>query len=169
VPRFVAVVTRAALLVDGCSASRGSSDSTEPAHTPTPSRADNESAKQHYLDRVNALCDRLLPRVVRVTHGGSLDVPAQQYLRDWPAHHRVLAAFDISLAAVPVPAAAASASGAMKDYVHFADTLDATRLAAARKGERAWRREVAAEADVESDPAIAARNAAGFAGSCNAR
>jgi hypothetical protein len=159
----------AALLVAGCSTSTTSSDSTETAHTATQSPADTASAKQRYLDRVNALCDTLLPKVIRVTHGGSIDVPARQYLRDWPAHRRVLAAFDASLASVPVPAAAAPAARAMRHYVSFADTLDSTRLEAAQRGQRAWRREVAAEADVESAPSIAARNAAGFADSCDAR
>jgi len=168
-PRVLVVVTMAALAVAGCSTSTASSDSTEAAHTATPSHADTTSAKQRYLDRVNALCDALLPKVIRVTHGGSLDVPAQQYLRDWPAHRRVLAAFDASLAVVPVPAPAAPAARAMRQYVEFADTLDSARLKAAQRGEQAWRREVAAEADVESDPAITVRNAAGFADSCDAR
>ena len=57
----------------------------------------------------------------------------------------------------------------MRRYVDLADTLDATRLEAAQRGELAWRREVAAEADVASDPSITARNAAGFADSCDAR
>jgi hypothetical protein len=81
----------------------------------------------------------------------------------------VLEAFDKSLAAVPVPSAAAPAAAAMRHYLTFADRLDAARLKAARQGEPAWRREVAAEADVENGLSIAARNAAGFAGSCDAR
>jgi hypothetical protein len=51
----------------------------------------------------------------------------------------------------------------MRHCVEFADTLHSTRLEAAQRGERAWQREVAAEAEVESAPSIAARNAAGFA------
>ena len=168
-PSVVAVVTMAALAVAGCSATTASSDSTEAARTATPSHPDTASAKQRYLNRVNALCDTLLPKVIRVTHGGSIDVPARQYLRDWPAHRRVLDEFDASLADVPVPDAAAPAARAMRQYVEFADTLDSTRLKAAQQGERAWRREVAAEVDVESDPSITARNAAGFADSCDAR
>jgi hypothetical protein len=168
-PRVAAVVTMAALLVAGCSGSTASSHANGEAHTATPSAAETASAKQRYLDRVNALCDALLPQVIRVTHGGSIDVPARQYLRDWPAHRRVLAAFDASVADVPVPPAAAPAARAMRHYVEFADTLDSTRLEAAQRGERAWQREVAAEADVESAPSIAARNAAGFAASCDAR
>jgi hypothetical protein len=158
------------LLVDGCS------DSSAPAASPTPSSSASaptssggQSPRQHYLATVNGLCDQLLPKVVRATHGGSVDIPAGQYLKDWPAHHRVLTAFDKSLAAVPVPQAAAPAAAAMRRYMTFADRLDAARLKAARQGERAWRHEVASEADVENDPAIAARNAAGFAASCDAR
>jgi hypothetical protein len=170
VHRLLLVLGGAALLVGGCSNSGTSTDAAKPASTaPAPTGAATESPKQHYLDTVNGICDKLLPKVIRVTHGGSIDVPAKQYLQDWPAHRKVLAAFDTSLAAVRVPAAAAPAPAAMRDYVRFADRLDATRLRAARQGERAWRREVAAEADVESDPAIAARTAAGFADSCDAR
>jgi hypothetical protein len=161
-PCFVAVGT-AVLLVGGCSTSDA------PPESSRPTGAVAAHPKQQYLDTVNGLCDKLLPKVIRVTHGGSIDVPARQYLTDWPAHRRVLAAFDKSLAAVPVPASAASAATAMRTYMKFADSLDAARLKAAKQGQRAWRREVAAEADVENDPSIAARNAAGFASSCDAR
>jgi hypothetical protein len=161
--RCLAAVGTAVLLVGGCSKSDQPTDST------SPTEAGAVSAKQHYLDTVNELCDKLLPKVMRATHGGSIDIPARHYLADWPAHRKVLAAFDQSLAAVPVPAGATSAAAAMRDYVAFADKLDAARLEAARHGQSAWRREVAAEADVESDPSIAARTAAGFAGSCDAR
>lgn len=156
-----------ALLVGGCSGS--STPTTAPTGSTGPVGAPGVSAKQGYLDKVNSLCDKLLPRVLRVTHGGSIDIPVRQYLRDWPAHRRVLAAFDSSLTAVRVPAAAAPAAAAMRRYVRFADKLDAARLEAARHGEQAWRREVAAEANVVNDPAIAARDAAGFASSCDAR
>ena len=122
-----------------------------------------------YLATVNALCDKLLPEVIQVTGGGSIDIPARQYLKDWPAHEQILAAFDTSLAAVPVPAAAATTAATLHHYVQFADRLDATRLKAAKAGERAWRREVAAESGATDDPAIAALTAAGFANSCQAR
>ncbi|HEX4471551.1 MAG TPA: hypothetical protein VH085_06260 [Nocardioides sp.] len=158
------------LLVDGCSDSSAPAASTTPSSSaPATTSSDAQSPKQHYLATVNALCDQLLPKVIRATHGGSLDIAAGQYLKDWPAHQGVLKAFDKSLAAVPVPAAAAPAAAAMRHYVTFADGLDAARLKAAGQGERAWRHEVAAEANVENDPAIAARNAAGFAASCDAR
>lgn len=167
---YVLAVGTAALLIGGCSGSQTSTDSTKPAGTPTaPTTAGAEPPEQHYLDSVNHLCDDLLPKVLRITHGGSIDIPAQQYLEEWPAHRTVLAAFDASLAGVPVPAAASHAAAAMGTYVRFADRLDAARLRAARQGEDAWRREVAAEADVENDPSIAARTAAGFADSCDAR
>jgi hypothetical protein len=168
-PWTVVAVTLVALFVAGCSGSSASSAARGKAASTVSSAGTQESAKQRYLDRVNALCDALLPRVIRVTHGGSLDVPARQYLRDWPAHRRVLAAFDASLADVPVPAAAASAARALARYVRFADTLDAARLEAARAGEPAWQREVVAENGVESDPRVTARDEAGFAPSCDAR
>ncbi|MGC4110145.1 MAG: hypothetical protein QM747_06915 [Nocardioides sp.] len=158
------------LLVGGCSDS-GSSPGTA-GDSPTPAAGTSTptaSAKQEYLDHVNALCDQLLPKVIKATHGGSLDISARQYLTDWPAHRHALVDFDKSLAAVPVPSAAKSPAAAMTRYVAFADRLDAARLRAARQGERAWRHEVASEADVESAPAITARTAAGFAASCDAR
>jgi hypothetical protein len=170
--RFFVATGTAALLVGGCSSSPDRADSTPtpaPSSAPTTSQAPEESAAQQYLDAVNGLCQKLLPKVVRATHGGSLDISARQYLADWPAHNRLLEAFDQSLAAVPVPHAAAHKAAAMHAYVRFADRLDAARLAAAKQGEPAWRREVAAEADAENDPTIAARTAAGFDPSCDAR
>ncbi len=153
----------AVLLVGGCS------HSAAPAHATGPSSAAETSAKQHYLDTVNGLCDELLPKVIQVTHGAISIYRRGSTFRTGRITKRVLSAFDRSLAAVPVPAAAASAADALGNYVKFADGLDAARLKAARQGEQAWRREVASEADVESSPAIAARTAAGFASSCDAR
>ncbi len=147
----------------------GCGHSGAPAAATSPTSASGVAAKQQYLDAVNALCDKLLPEVVSATHGGSIDIPAAQYLRDWPAHNALLVSFDKSLATVPVPAAAAPAAAAMRSYIAYADSLDAARLKAARAGESAWRREVAAETGAASDPSIAARNAAGFAASCDAR
>jgi hypothetical protein len=157
-----------ALLLGGCGSHDTSGATRTPGSSPAPSPG-GESAKQTYLDAVNGLCDKLLPKVIRATHGGSMDITAQRYLADWPAHRRVLADFDTSLAAVPVPDAAAHAATAMRNYVTFADRLDAARLKAAKQGEQAWRHEVSSEKNVESDPAITARSAAGFADSCDAR
>ena len=156
-------VGTAVLLVGGCS------DSDQPTDSTPSADAVAAPTEQQYVDKVNGLCDRLQPLVIRATHGGSIDIPARQYLEEWPAHHHILVAFDKSLAAVPVPPAAAPAAAALHRYTTFADRLDAARLKAAEHGERAWRREVAAEVDVESNPAITARNAAGFATSCDAR
>jgi hypothetical protein len=168
---FVATST-AALLV-GCSSGGGSNDSADSEPTATPSASapspSGDAAKQTYLDAVSALCDDLLPKVLAATGGGSLDITAAQYLKDWPGHQKVLDEFDSALAAVPVPPSAQDASAAMAGYIVLADSLDAARLAAAKQGEEPWRSEVAAEADAENDPAIEARNAAGFADSCDAR
>ncbi len=161
--RCLVAVGTAIVLVGGCS------QSDAPTSSSTPTSAVPAAEKQRYLDTVNGLCDKLLAKVIEVTHGGSLDISAAQYLKDWPAHQEALAAFDQSLAVVPVPTGATAAAAAMRDYVKFADELDAARLKAANRGERAWRTEVAAEADAESNPAILARTAAGFASSCDAR
>jgi len=159
-----AVVLSAALV--GCSSS-GSS----PATTPTsgaPSTTASDSA-QAYLNAVNALCDALLPKIVAVTRGGSIDVPVHEYLATWPAHKRLLSGFDAQVATIPVPAAAQRKAAALITYVRFADQLDAARLAAAHKGRAAYTKEVHSESGAENDPSIAALTAAGFNESCTAR
>jgi hypothetical protein len=122
-----------------------------------------------YLDAVNARCDALLPKIVKVTHGGSIDVPVREYLATWTAHKRLLDGFDAHVAAIPVPAAAQGKAAALTAYVHFADQLDAARLAAAHKGQAAFAKEVRSESGAENDPSIAALTAAGFNDSCTAR
>ncbi|MDQ2846780.1 MAG: hypothetical protein M3Y77_10620 [Actinomycetota bacterium] len=127
-------------------------------------------AVQTYLDAVNKLCDALLPKVVAVTGGGSLDIPLQQYLAQVPAHTKLLSDFDRDLARVSVPPQATAKAAALDAYIHFANELDAKRLAAAKRGAAAYAKEIQAEkASAASDPTIIARNAAGFNGSCDAR
>jgi len=137
--------------------------------SPPASAGAGAAAVQQYVDAVNRLCDALLPKVIAVTHGGSLDIPVKAYLAQQPAHQKLLADFDRKLARVPVPAAARRQAATFAAYVRFADRLDAKRLAAARKGAAAYAAEIRAEANVEDAPAITARNAAGFAPSCDAR
>jgi hypothetical protein len=124
---------------------------------------------QAYLDAVNALCDALLPKIVTATHGGSIEVPAREYIATWPAHKRLLDGFDAHLATIPVPAAAQGKAATLAAYVRFADRLDAARIAAARKGQAAYAKEVRSESGAENDPTIAALAAAGFNDSCIAR
>jgi hypothetical protein len=55
-------------------------------------------------------------------------------------------------------------------YIRFANDLDARRLRAARQGQASYDREIQAEMkSAVNDPRIAARTAAGFNDSCNAR
>jgi hypothetical protein len=127
-------------------------------------------AVQHYLDAVNRLCDELLPKVIAVTGGGSLDIPLHKFFKQLPEHSRLRAEFDRNLARIPVPAAARAQARALRAYIGFANRLDARRLAAARQGLAAYAREIRAEqSSAASDPTIAARDAAGFHDSCNAR
>lgn len=161
---FGAVALSAALA--GCSSSGPSRANTPPSVAVSTEAGDPARA---YLDAVNELCDALLPKVVAVTHGGSIDVPVHVYLATWPAHKRLLDGFDAHLATIPVPAAAAGKAAALTSYVRFADRLDAARLAAARKGQAAYAKEVKSESGVENDPTIAALDAAGFNDSCTAR
>jgi hypothetical protein len=72
--------------------------------------------------------------------------------------------------AIVVPRAAAAKARALAAYIAFAKKLDAARLRAARQGAAAYQREIDAERkSAASDPSIAARDAAGFSESCNAR
>jgi hypothetical protein len=151
-------------LVVGCSAS---SDPGQDATGPT---ASGPSAVQRYLDAVNALCDELLPKVVAVTNGGSFDIPRGQFFAQLPEHQRLRDEFDHDLALIPVPAAARDEAAALDAYVRFANELDGRRLAAARAGPSAYQREIRRELRTAADdPSIAARTAAGFHESCNAR
>jgi hypothetical protein len=111
----------------------------------------------------------LLPKVIKVTHGGSLDIPVKKYLAQQPAHAALLAGFDRKLARVPVPPAAKTKAAVFAAYVRFAKRLDAKRLAAAKRGAAAYAKEIKSEASIESDPRITALSAAGFDESCQAR
>jgi hypothetical protein len=125
---------------------------------------------QKYLDAVNRLCDDLLPKVIAVTNGGSLDIPLKDFLAQLPAHAKLRADFDRQLAAVPVPPQAVEKSRVLAAYIRFANDLDARRLRAARQGQASYDREIQAEMkSAVNDPRIAARTAAGFNDSCNAR
>jgi hypothetical protein len=163
--RLVGAVVFAAALA-GCSLSSPSPASTPPSGAASTAVAD---PAQVYLDAVNALCDALLPKIVAVTHGGSIDVPARDYLATWPAHRRLLHGFDAHVATIPVPAAAERKAAALTAYVHFADRFDTARLVAAQKGQVAYANEVQSESGIGDDPAIAALAAASFNDSCTAR
>jgi hypothetical protein len=158
---IVAVGVTAVACSSGAPSSAGSSN-TSPAARP-------DSPVQGYLSAVNALCDALLPKVIAVTNGGSLDIPLKDFFAQLPAHTRLRADFDRRLAAIPVPAAAKHDAAVLAAYIRFANQLDARRLAAAKLGQAAYAKEIAAEADAGNDPTIAARTAAGFHESCNAR
>lgn len=163
--RLVGAVALSAALA-GCSSSSPSPARTAPSGAASTAVAD---PAQVYLGAVNRLCDALLPKIVTVTHGGSIDVPVREYLATWPAHKQLLDGFDGHVATIPVPAAAQAKAAALTAYVRFADQLDAARLAAAHKGQAAYAKEVRSESGVENDPTIAALAAAGFNDSCTAR
>jgi hypothetical protein len=160
----VAVV---AVLACGCSSS--SKTGTKPSTT-TPSADTSKVAVQNYLAAVNELCDDLLPKVVAVTNGGSLDIPLKDFFAQLPAHAKLRTDFDRQLAQVPVPPQATEQARAMSDYIKFANNLDAKRLAAAKQGQASYDKEIDAEKQsAANDPTITARTAAGFDESCNAR
>ena len=167
--RFAAGLVGMSLMLCACSSSARHPASQPQTTTGAVSTSSSASAVQAYLDTVNKLCDALLPKVIAVTHGGSLDIPVKAYLAQQPAHAKLLADFDRELANVPVPPAAQDKAGALMAYIVFANKLDARRLAAAKKGAAAYAKEIKSEASAENDPSIAARNAAGFNQSCDAR
>jgi hypothetical protein len=169
--RFFVATGTAALLVSCSSGDDSSSEATvaEPTTPAAQSSPTEDVARQGYLDAVNALCDALLPKVVEATHGGSIDVPAHEWVETWPAHKALLDGFDADLAKITAPPSAAEAAEVMTDYVVWATGVDTRRIQAARKGETAWRAEVDAEADIADDPTLRALGPAGFNDSCQAR
>jgi hypothetical protein len=166
---FVAAGTAAALV--GCSSGSDSGSQPEPETSPTTSAAAPvvDAGKQIYLDAVNALCDALLPKVIEATDGGSTDVPAAKWVATWPAHKALLDGFDKDLAKITVPPAAEDSAAVITTYVAWANGVDERRIAAAKKGEKAWQAELAAEVDIERTPQLKALGPAGFSDSCQAR
>jgi hypothetical protein len=163
------VAAGAAVALVGCSS--GEDSASEPTAVTATGSADPSAVgeQQPYLDAVNALCDALLPEVVEATHGGSTDVPAQEWVATWPAHQALLDGFDADLARIDVPPSAAEPARVIAAYVVWATGIDEARIAAAQQGEDAWRSELAAEADLTSAPELLALGPAGFHDSCQAR
>jgi hypothetical protein len=133
------------------------------------SSSSSSDAVQQYLNAVNALCDGLEQKI-NALNGGQFDIPLKDFLAQLPQHTKLRDDFDRRLAAIVVPQAAAAKARALAAYIAFANKLDAARLRAARQGAAAYQREIDAEQkSAASDPSIAARDAAGFSQSCNAR
>jgi hypothetical protein len=158
------------LVVCACSSS-GAPVASSPARATNPARSalPSPGPVQNYLGAVNALCDALLSKIVKVTNGGSFDIPLEKFLQQLPEHTMLEHGFDADVAKIPVPAAAKDKAAALSAYVRFADDLDARRLAAAKRGEAAYKKEIAAEADAANDPRVTALSVAGFNKSCDAR
>jgi len=163
--RAIAVAASSCVLVAACS-------STEHPAVPRPvpaSSSTSSGAVQQYLTAVNALCDGLEQKIIAL-NGGQFDIPLKDFLAQLPQHTKLRDDFDRQLAAIVVPPAAAAKARALAAYIAFANKLDAARLRAARQGAAAYQREIDAEQkSASSDPSIAARDAAGFSESCNAR
>jgi hypothetical protein len=162
--RAIAIAAGSCVLVAACSA-------TEHSAVPRPvpvSSSSSSHAVQQYLNAVDALCDRLEQKIIAL-NGGQFDIPLKDFLAQLPQHTKLRDDFDRQLAAIVVPQAAVAKARALADYIAFANKLDAARLRAARQGAAAYQREIDAEKSAASDPSIAARDAAGFSESCNAR
>ncbi len=163
--RAIAIAASSCVLVVACS-STGHPAAAGPVRVSKPSSGD---AVQQYLHAVDALCDGLEQKITAL-NGGRLDIPLKDFLAQLPQHTKLRDDFDRQLAAIVVPQAAAARARALAAYIAFANELDAARLRAARQGAAAYRREIDAEQkSAASDPSIAARDAAGFSESCNAR
>jgi hypothetical protein len=167
----IAFVTAALAVVSaGCSSSSSHPAGETSAATPSGSSTRIVTAAQ-YVDAVNALCDDLLSKILKVIHGGHPGVyPVAEFMSELPAHSKLERDFDKQLARIPVPAAARSQSAALHAYIAYANKIDAERLKAARTSQKAFDKVIRAEnKEAPNDPVIAARDAAGFNESCNAR
>ena len=165
--RFMASILVGVLgVVCGC----GSSSSSSPRSSVSSSVTAAVTDVQRYLDAVNALCDTLESNIIEVTNGGSLDISLKDFFAQLPAHMKLRDEFDRQLASIPVPPAAKDKAAALNAYIRYANELDARRLAAAKRGRAAYTAEIDMEIKTAAnDPSIAARDAAGFNQSCNAR
>ena len=163
--RAIAIAASSCVLLAACSST---GHPAVPAPVPVPSSSSSSDRVQQYLDAVDALCDGLEQKIIAL-NGGQFDIPLKDFLAQLPQHTKLLDNFDRQLAVIAVPQAAAAKARALAAYIAFADKLDAARLRAARQGAAAYRREIDAEKSAASDPSIAARDAAGFSESCNAR
>jgi hypothetical protein len=162
--RAIAIAASSCFLVAACSST---GHPAVPGPVPVSSSSGSDAVQQ-YLDAVNALCDGLEQKITAL-NGGQFDIPLKDFLAQLPQHAKLSGDFDRQLAAIVVPQAAAAKAQALAAYVAFASKLDAARLRAARQGAAAYQREIDAEKSAASDPSIAARDAAGFSQSCNAR
>jgi hypothetical protein len=162
--RAITIAASSCILVAACSSNE---HSAVPGPVPVSSSSSTDAVQQ-YLNAVNALCDRLEQKI-NALNGGQFDIPLKDFLAQLPQHTKLLDDFDRQLAAIAVPQAAAAKAQALTAYIAFANKLDAARLRAARQGAAAYRREIGAEQSAANDPSIAARDAAGFSQSCNAR
>jgi hypothetical protein len=162
--RAIASAAASCVLVAACTSS---GHSAVPGPVPVSSSGSSDAVQQ-YLDAVNTLCDGLEQNIIAL-NGGQFDIPLKDFLAQLPQHTKLRDDFDRHLAAIAVPEAAATKAQALATYIVFANKLDAARLRAARQGAAAYQREIDAEKSAASDPSIAARDAAGFSQSCNAR
>ena len=163
--RAIAIAASSCVLVAACSST---GHSAVPGPIPVSSSSSSDAVRQ-YLDAVNMLCDGLEQKIIAL-NGGQFDIPLKDFLAQLPQHTKLRDDFDRQLAAIVVPEAASAKARALAAYIAFANKLDAARLRAARQGAAAYQREIDAEQkSAASDPSIAARDAAGFSQSCNAR
>jgi hypothetical protein len=163
--RATAIAASSCVLVAACSSTQ---HSAVPGPVPVSSSSSSDAVQQ-YLNAVDALCDGLEQKITAL-NGGQFKIPLKDFLAQLPQHTKLTSDFDRHLAAIAVPPAATAKARALAAYITFAKKLDAARLRAARQGAAAYQREIAAEQNTAaSDPSIAARDAAGFSESCNAR
>jgi hypothetical protein len=161
----IAIAASSCVLVAACSST---GHSAVPGPAPASSSGSGDAVQQ-YLNAVDALCQGLEQKIIAL-NGGQFDIPLKDFLAQLPQHTKLRDDFDRQLAAIVVPQAAAAKARALAAYIAFANKLDAARLRAARQGAAAYQREIDAEQkSAASDPSIAARDAAGFSQSCNAR
>jgi hypothetical protein len=172
--RTRAIVAAVGILVTGCSSSGPSGAASSSITTPTksgqPSDA-NRAQVASYVAAVNALCQDLLPKILEVTNNGNpAGFTVAQFKEHVAAHAALERDFDRKFAAIPVPSDAQTANAAMRAYIAYANRLDARRLAAANRSQKAFVAEVRAEdAEYPTSGVKKGRDAAGFDAACDAR
>lgn len=169
--KVVPVIVCLGALIAGCSSGHPAAAPTGNTSAASATSNADQAAVAQYLARVNALCDALLPKVLAAIHGGHPGTyPVATYYAEVAVTSKLEADFDRQLAQVPIPPQAAAQHAALQGYLDYANQLNAQRRATAAKGQAAFDAETKAEAaQTPTDPHIAARNAAGFNESCNAR
>jgi hypothetical protein len=118
--------------VAGCTSSGdGSSPSSEPAN-----RAASSAAAAAYVEQLNTLCDRLIPKVLDIRIGPEGSVPTmRQFVIEHPKLETLYETFDAKVDAIPADGAAQQVAEVFDDYRQWLAKWDARFVAGAATGQ----------------------------------